>query len=324
MFTNTDDTRASLEKVGYFTTREVANTIYLAAQLDRPILLEGPAGAGKTEMALAIKRATGMKLIRLQCYEGLTDKEAIGSFSDELRQLYVRFHDGTFDEAARRVSDRSFFLAGPLLSALETPARCILLVDEIDKISHAFEAQLLEFLGEWQLTIPGLGEVKAHQPPFTIVTANDERQLGYPLLRRCARIYINHPTPEQEAAIVASRTPQCSKAIHYFIAGFAQTLRAFKMEKPPSISEMITLALALDKLNLKEIRDDHKAVILPFIAKTEKDRASLLVSGRFESFMDNARIIADEMSRHDVQVQAASPESLPEPASVMPLEVAAQ
>ena len=149
---------------------------------------------------------------------------------------------------------------------------------------------MLEFLGEWQLTIPGLGEIKAKYPPFTIVTANDERQLGYPLLRRCARIYINHPTPEQEAAIVASRTPHCAKAIHYFIAGFAKTLRAFKMEKPPSISEMITLALALDKLNLKEISDDHKAVMLPFIAKTEKDRASLLVPGRFESFMDNARI----------------------------------
>jgi len=305
MFNNTDDTLASLEGVGYFTTREIANTIYLAGELNRPILLEGPAGAGKTEMALAINRATGMKLIRLQCYEGLTDKEAIGSFSDELRQLYVRFHDGTFDEAAKRVSDRAFYLGGPLISALETPARCILLVDEIDKISHAFEAQLLEFLGEWQLTIPGLGEIKAKYPPFTIVTANDERQLGYPLLRRCARIYINHPTPEQEAAIVASRTPHCAKAIHYFIAGFAKTLRAFKMEKPPSISEMITLALALDKLNLKEISDDHKAVMLPFIAKTEKDRASLLVPGRFESFMDNARILANDMCKYDIQTLAA-------------------
>jgi MoxR-like ATPase len=241
-----------------------------------------------------------------------------------LRQLYVRFHDGTFDEAARKVSDRAFYLAGPLLSALETPARCILLVDEIDKISHAFEAQLLEFLGEWQLTIPGLGEIKAVQPPFTIVTANDERQLGYPLLRRCARIYINHPTPEQEAAIVASRTPHCAKAIHYFIAGFAKTLRAFKMEKPPSISEMITLALALDKLNLREIRDDHKAVMLPFIAKTEKDRASLLVPGRFESFMDNARIIADEMERNDAQAQAASLDDVPQPRLVVPCEAAAQ
>src|SRR6266511_5911370 len=99
MFSSTDDTLASLEEVGYFTTREIANTIYLAGELNRPILLAGPAGAGKTEMALAINRATGMRLIRLQCYEGLTDKEAIGSFSDELRQLYVRFHDGTFDDA---------------------------------------------------------------------------------------------------------------------------------------------------------------------------------------------------------------------------------
>ena len=326
MFNSTDDTLASLEAVGYFTTREIANTIYLAGELNRPILLEGPAGAGKTEMALAIHRATGMKLIRLQCYEGLTDKEAIGSFSDELRQLYVRFHDGTFDEAAKKVSDRGFYLGGPLLGALETPTRCILLVDEIDKISHAFEAQLLEFLGEWQLTIPGLGEIRAKYPPFTIVTANDERQLGYPLLRRCARIYINHPTPEQEAAIVASRTPHCAKAIHYFIAGFAKTLRAFKMEKPPSISEMITLALALDKLNLKEIRDDHKAVMLPFIAKTEKDRASLLVSGRFESFMDNARIFANEMCQHDIQTLAARtaipirPDDGTQPPLVMALE----
>ena len=325
MFENTEETLAALEKVGYFTTHEIANTIYAAGDTNQPILLEGPAGAGKTEMALAVRRATGMKLMRLQCYEGLTDKQAIGSFSDELRQLFVRFHDGTFDEAAKKVSDRAFYLAGPLLSALETTDRCILLIDEIDKISHAFEAQLLEFLGEWQLTIPGLGEIKAIHPPFTIVTANDERQLGYPLLRRCARIYIDHPTPEREAAIVASRTPQCPKAIHYFIAGFARSLRSFKMQKPPSISEMIALARVLDKMKLQELRDEHKAVMLPFIAKTEKDRASLLVPGRFESFMDNARIIADEMCRHDIQLaaQAAAPiqaDDANRPAPVMALE----
>jgi MoxR-like ATPase len=307
MFASTDETLDALQTVGYFTTYEIANTIYAAGSTNQPILLEGPAGAGKTEMALAIKRATRMKLMRLQCYEGLTDKEAIGRFSDELRQLYVRFHDGSFDEVAKKVSGRAFYLAGPLISALEASERCILLIDEIDKISHAFEAQLLEFLGEWQLTIPGLGEIKAHHPPFTIVTANDERQLGYPLLRRCARIYIDHPTPEQEAAIVASRTPQCPKAIHYFIAGFAKSLRAFKMQKPPSISEMIALARVLDKMNLQELRDEHKAVMLPFIAKTEKDRASLLAPGRFESFMDNARIIAEEMSRQD-QLKAAADE----------------
>src|SRR6266540_6050024 len=142
MFNDTDDALASLEEVGYFTTREIANTIYLAGELSRPILLEGPAGAGKTEMALAINRATGMRLIRLQCYEGLTDKEAIGSFSDELRQLYVRFHDGTFDDATKKVAGRTFYLAGPLLSALETPARCILLVDEIDKISQIGRAHV--------------------------------------------------------------------------------------------------------------------------------------------------------------------------------------
>jgi MoxR-like ATPase len=305
MFIDTDDTLERLAQVGYFTTRETAQTIYLAGVLNKPILLEGPAGAGKTEMALAVKRATGMDLVRLQCYEGLTDKEAIGSYSEELRALFVRFHQGSFGEARDKIADRDFFLGGPLVESLETPKRCILLIDEIDKISHAFEAQLLEFLNDWKLTIPQLGEVTTKHAPFTIVTANDERQLGYPLLRRCARLYIDHPTPELEATIVASRTPKCAKEIHYFIAGFAQTLRAFTMEKPPSISEMITLAQALDKLNLKEIRDEHKAVMLPFIAKTEKDRKTLLIGGRFEQFMDNARILAEEMKARDMQKAVA-------------------
>ena len=296
MFINEGDTLARLEGVGYFTDREIATAIYAAGKLQRPILLEGPAGAGKTEMALAVQRATGMKLIRLQCYEGLTDKEAVGDTSESLRQLYTLMHKGSFEEAAEKISDRVFFAPGPLVRALESPERCILLIDEIDKISHAFEAVLLEFLNDWQSTVPSLGiAIKATFPPFTIVTANDERELGFPLLRRCIRVYINHPTPEKEAEIIANRTPNCSKDIHHFIAGFAKTLRGFPMQKPPSISEMITLALALDLLKVKEIKDEHKSIILPFIAKTAKDRATLLIPGRFEQFMDNARIVAQEL-----------------------------
>ena len=305
MFANTDDTLERLAKVGYFTTREIAQTIYLAGALNKPILLQGPAGAGKTEMALAIKRATGINIIRLQCFEGLTNKDAIGQYSDDLRALYLRFHQGTFDEACHEIAGRQFFLGGPLVESLESPERCLLLIDEIDKIDHAFEALLLEFLNDWKLTIPQLGEITTQHPPLTIITSNDERELGLPLLRRCIRLYIGHPTPDLEATIVANRTPNCPRAIHYFIAGFAQALRIFPMKKPPSISEMITLAQALDRLGLKEILDEHKDVMLPFIAKLEDDRQSLLVNGRFEYFMDNARIVAKEMEARDLQLAAA-------------------
>ena len=301
MFKSAEDTLEQLRAVGYFTNAEIALAVYAAAEEYTPILLEGPAGAGKTEMAKAVQRATGMKMFRLQCYEGVTKDEAQGTFSSELRELYIKFHDGNYQEAQNHIQDRQFFVPGPLLQALESLERCILLIDEIDKVSHAFEALLLEYLGEWQLSIPGLGQVNPKEPPFTIITANDERELGFPLLRRCARIYIDHPTPEQEAAIVASRTPTCSKEIHYFIAGFAQALREGRMRKPPSISEMITLARVLARLKVEEIRDEHKSIILPFIAKTHKDREGLLISGKFEELMNSARTRAAGMKANDLK-----------------------
>jgi MoxR-like ATPase len=302
MFKSVEDTLEQLQRVNYFTDMETAAAIYLAGSLNRPILLEGPAGAGKTEMALAVMRATKMQLIRLQCFDGLTDKEAIGDTSMPLQQLFMQMHKGTFEEACAMLANRRFFAPGPLVRALESPERCILLIDEIDKISHAFEASLLEILNDWQVTIPSIGmTVTTEHPPFTIVTANDERQLGYPMLRRCVRVYINHPTPEKETDIIRNRTPHVSHDLHLFIAGFAKTLRGWPMEKPPSISEMITLVLALDLLHVSEIRNDHKSVILPFIAKTERDRKYLLTSGRFDSLMENARKEAAAMKEVEIK-----------------------
>ena len=306
MFKDEVETLARLREAKYFTNSEIALAVFMASEEHQPILLEGPAGAGKTEMAKAVQRATKMKIFRLQCYEGITIEEARGSFSAELRELYIRLHGGNFEDAQQYIQDRRFFVPGPLAQALEWPERCILLIDEIDKVTHAFEALLLEYLAEWQLSVPGLGTlVPAKEPPFTVITANDERVLGFPLLRRCARIYIDHPTPEQEARIVASQTPSCPKEIHYFIAGFAQALREGSLRKPPSISEMIVLTKVLARLKVKEIQDDHKSIILPFIAKTFGDRKALETPGKFEELMDSARKRAADIQARDLAEELA-------------------
>ena len=301
MYSSPEETLAALESVGYFTDLKTATTVYLAGMIHRPIMLEGPAGAGKTELAASVARAYGVRLIRLQCYQGINEERAIGEYDRSLQELYVLLMSRSertpdWAEIKREVTSRSYFMAGPLLEAIEQEQRCVLLIDEIDKVDHAFEAMLLELLSAWTLSIPKMGTVQATSIPHVFLTSNQERRLGDPLRRRSFYLVVEHPTAEREAAIVARRTPEAGKETHQFIAGLAKSLRAYTLEKPPSISEMNDVALAMELLGLTRLGREHKDIMLPLIAKTEGDRNRLLLKQCFESIVRLAGQYASELN----------------------------
>jgi MoxR-like ATPase len=310
MYASPDETLAALARVGYFTDQKTATTVYLAGKLHRPIMLEGPAGAGKTELAASVSRAYGVPILRLQCYQGINEEKAIGQYDKSLQELYVLLmskSDQTPDwaEIKREVTSRAYFMAGPLLEAIEQEQRCVLLIDEIDKVDYEFEALLLELLSVWALSIPRMGTVQARSIPYVFLTSNQERRLGDPLRRRSFYLVVEHPTAEREAAIVAKRTPGASAKTHRFIAGLAKSLRAYTMEKPPSISEMNDVALAMQLLGIEQIKPEHKDIMLPLIAKTEGDRKRLLMKQAIESIVRIAGRYASEMSpQEEIDVDA--------------------
>jgi MoxR-like ATPase len=301
MYASPEETLAALNHAGYLTDAKTASTVYLAGKIHRPIMLEGPAGAGKTELAQSVSRAYEVPLLRLQCYQGINEEKAIGQYDKSLQELYVLLMSKSertpdWAEIKREVTSRAFFMAGPLLEAIEQEQSCVLLIDEIDKVDYAFEAMLLEVLSAWTISIPKLGTVQATSIPYVFLTSNQERRLGDPLRRRSFYLVVEHPTAEREAAIVASRTPDAGEKTHRFIAGLARSLRAYTMEKPPSISEMNDVALAMQLLGIEQIKPEHKDIVLPLIAKTEGDRKRLLMKQAFESIVRIAGRYALEMS----------------------------
>jgi MoxR-like ATPase len=302
IFDSITETFQALRDVGYITDMDTASTVFFAARKNKPLLIEGPPGAGKTELANSISRAGNMPFLRLQCYEGIDPKQAIGDFNKSLQDLYVIYEQKTenhrpFDEIGNESFSRKFYTAGPLLMSLENKTRCVLLIDEIDKVNQAFEASLLEMLSEWQLTVSGLGVVRANTKPFVVITSNAERQLGFALRRRCLYTTVEHPTPEREAEIVALKVPNASPALHRFIAGLAIAMRNESLEKPPSISEMISVAEALDLIGQTEILPEQKMMFLPMLVKTMDDRTQFVKKeGMFRYVLDEAKLQASCMN----------------------------
>ncbi len=297
MFESFDDLMMRLKATGYFIDPVMTRIVFLAAKLQKPLLLEGPAGSGKTQLAVSVAQAAGTHIERLQCYRGVTEEKAIGRFDESLQRLYMEFSKGqneSWRELQANLKERDFFRPGPLMRALECEKPCVLLIDELDKVDEGFEALLLEILSAWQLSIPEFGTVAAKSIPFVVLTSNEERRLGDPIRRRSLYVRVEHPTPEREAEIIASRTPGASAEFHREIAGIARSFRNYSLEKPPSVSEMIDFANALQLLGADHVTEDQRDVLLPFLAKTEKDRRHLLLREGFQSLLvDGARYAQD-------------------------------
>jgi MoxR-like ATPase len=268
-------------------------TVYLAAQLHKPLLLEGPAGSGKTQLAYAVAQAAGTNVQRLQCYEGINEEKAIGKFDEALQRLCVELRSKAempdWESLQTELHGQQFFSAGPLLRALQYEKPCVLLIDELDKVDHAFEAMLLEILSVWQLSIPKLGTIPAKSIPFVVLTSNEERRIGDPLRRRSFYLRVEHPTAEREAEIVAMKTPDASAEFHAGMAGLAKALRGWSLEKPPSVSEILDLAQALRILGEQRVTADMRDTLLPLLAKTGADRRKLLLRDGFASLVFDAQ-----------------------------------
>jgi len=299
MFESFDELMERLKATGYFIDPVMVQVVYLAAKLQKPLLLEGPAGSGKTQLAVSVAQAAGTHIERLQCYRGVTEDKAIGRFDESLQRLYMEFSKGNGDSGSWRelqanLKGRDFFRPGPLMRALECEKPCVLLIDELDKVDEGFEALLLEILSAWQLSIPEFGTVEAKSIPFVVLTSNEERRLGDPIRRRSLYVRVEHPTPEREAEIIASRTPGAGVEFHREIAGIARSFRNYSLEKPPSVSEMIDFANALRLMGSDHVTEEQRDVLLPFLAKTEKDRRHLLLREGFQSLLvDGARYAQD-------------------------------
>jgi MoxR-like ATPase len=299
MFDSLEELASKIAATGYFIDSVMTQVVFLAAKLQKPLLLEGPAGSGKTQLAVSVAQAAGTHIERLQCYRGVTEDKAIGRFDESLQRLYMEFskrngESRSWRELQANLKGRDFFRPGPLMRALECEKPCVLLIDELDKVDEGFEALLLEILSAWQLSIPEFGTVEAKSIPFVVLTSNEERRLGDPFRRRSVYVRVEHPTPEREAEIIASRTPGAGVEFHREIAGIARSFRNYSLEKPPSVSEMIDFANALRLMGSDHVTEEQRDVLLPFLAKTEKDRRHLLLREGFQSLLvDGARYAQD-------------------------------
>ena len=247
----------ALAGTGYLADEALATAGWLALRLERPLFLEGDAGVGKTAFAAALAAASGLPMVRLQCYEGLDLAQALYDWDFPRQILHLRTLEATGGAAAAAqveasLYDRRFLLARPLLRALES-APCLLLIDEVDRADDEFEAYLLELLGEWAVSIPELGRVAAATPPAVIVTSNRTREVHDALKRRCLYHWVEHPSPDREVEILLARQPELSRHLAVQVAEATARLRELDLAKPPGVAEAIDWARALHVLGAGEL-----------------------------------------------------------------------
>ena len=300
MFSSARELGEKLRAARYIIDPVTLEVVYLAARMQKPLLVEGPPGCGKTELAYGVAEAAGTVVERLQCYVGITEEKAIGKFDEALQKLFLETQgehlENNWQELLRQLHTLDFFAQGPLVRALRHQEQpCALLVDEVDKVDQGFEALLLEILSAWQITVPKLGAIRANTIPFVVLSSNEERRLGDPLRRRCFYLRFEYPTVEREREILTVRGSRENPRLRGQLAGLAHALRGWNMEKPPSIAEMLDLAEALEILEADEISHEQRDLLLPLLAKTEADRKRLLLRAGFEGLVADSKRYRDEL-----------------------------
>lgn len=281
------DLQNALGRTGYVASDDLAVALQLALSLGRPLLLEGAAGVGKTEVARTLARVSDTQLIRLQCYEGLDAAQAIYEWNYQRQLLTIRAaaEDGeTGKDVEARIFSRDFLLERPLLAAITQDVPPVLLIDEIDRADEEFEAYLLEILSDYQVSVPELGTIKATSRPIVILTSNGTRDLSDALRRRCLYTYVDYPDRNTELAILQARCPNIEARLGAQVVGFVQKMREEDLEKTPGIAEMLDFAAALMGLGIADLTDDPTALqhTLTTLLKTQSDRAHITkdVAGR--------------------------------------------
>jgi MoxR-like ATPase len=288
MFDSVEKVRESLADREYICDAKIATVVFLANRLEKPVLVEGPAGVGKTELAKVVAAATGRNLIRLQCYEGLDEAKALYEWEYSKQLLYTQILKEKFTavmagattirEAAEKVGKEDsvffshhFIVARPLLNAITAAQPTLLLVDEVDKSDPEFEAFLLEVLSDYQVTVPELGTIRATRRPLVFLTSNNAREMSDALKRRCLHLYIDYPSPELERRILDTKVPEADKRLVEDLVAMMQRLRQLDLKKVPSISETLDWARALLALNATELSEDLVNQTFSVILKYEGD-----------------------------------------------------
>jgi len=274
---------SGFEKLGYVTDRSLATAIYLVLRLGKPILVEGHAGLGKTEIAKVLAAFLGTKLIRLQCYEGLDVNSAVYEWNYQKQLLAIKIEEQsqqTVEEKERHIFSREFLLERPLLqSILVADAAPVLLIDEIDRADEAFEAFLLELLSDFQITIPELGTIRAMHVPYVVLTSNRSRELSDALKRRCLYQWIDYPSLEKEIKIVLARLPGIEAELAGQVARYVQRVRQLQLSKPPGVAETLDCAQALLVLGKHKLDVDAVEETLGCVSKSADDAAKIRAAG---------------------------------------------
>jgi MoxR-like ATPase len=268
-----DNVLADLRSEGYLADLATATIVHLATVLQKPVLIEGPAGTGKTELAKSVARSAGKPLIRLQCYEGLDESKAIyeWDYRRQLLQLQLRQEADSASLSDAGIFGEEFLLSRPLLAAIRSAEPVVLLIDEVDRLDIESEALLLEVLSDYQVSVPELGTVTARHIPQVFLTSNNTRDLSEALKRRCLYLHLGYPSTEREAEILQIRVPELAAHLASEIAQLVAVLRGADLRKPPSISESLDWARTLIALGADEVTDEVTRQTLSVLLKYERD-----------------------------------------------------
>jgi len=272
-FGSADEVAALLKRVSYLSDEMTAGSVYLADRLGKPVLIEGPAGTGKTELAKSVAAATGTRLIRLQCYEGLDEGKALyeWDYRKQLLRLQSRAEGASWQETESDLFSEDFLLTRPLLEAIRATEPVVLLIDEVDRLDVETEALLLEILSDYQVSIPELGTITARQVPLVFLTSNGSRELSEALKRRCLFLHLDYPSIEREREIVLTRVPEISDHLATQITRIVHALRDLDLKKRPSVSETLDWARTLLLIGVEDIESNHLQETMHVLLKYSSD-----------------------------------------------------